>query len=508
MLACVDSMAVLGVDAYVVRVEVDVSSNFQSFAIVGLPDASVRESGERVRAAVKNSGFTWPLRRITVNLAPADTRKQGPFFDLPVALGALLADEQIRNEHLRDFAAVGELGLDGSVRAVTGVLPMALGAKAAGKSAFLVPEANAGEAAVVEGLQVFPVKSLADAIELLAQAGREPVPTVGFGTQEDIVSNVDWSDVKGQESVKRALEVAASGGHNLLMIGSPGSGKTLLARRFPTILPPLMLNEALEVTKLYSVAGLLQSGQSLLHERPFRAPHHTVSHAGLVGGGSYPRPGEISLAHHGVLFLDELPEFHRDVLEVMRQPLEDGHVTIARAAQSLQFPARFQLISSMNPCPCGFYGDARRQCVCSPMQVRRYLSRISGPLLDRIDIHVEVPRLSTTDLMARQIGESSATVRRRVMKAREIQTARLKPEGLSCNAQFKAKQMREYCALDTGASDLLKAAINQFSLSARAYDRILKVARTVADLDTSENIQLHHIAEAINYRTLDRKVFG
>lgn len=508
MLACVDSMAVLGVDAYVVRVEVDVSSNFQSFAIVGLPDASVRESGERVRAAVKNSGFTWPLRRITVNLAPADTRKQGPFFDLPVALGALLADEQIRNEHLRDFAAVGELGLDGSVRPVTGVLPMALGAKAAGKSAFLVPEANAGEAAVVEGLQVFPVKSLADAIELLAQAGREPVPTVEFHAEETVGASVDWSDVKGQESVKRALEVAASGGHNLLMIGSPGSGKTLLARRFPTILPPLMLNEALEVTKLYSVAGLLQSGQSLLHERPFRAPHHTVSHAGLVGGGSYPRPGEISLAHHGVLFLDELPEFHRDVLEVMRQPLEDGHVTIARAAQSLQFPARFQLISSMNPCPCGFYGDARRQCVCSPMQVRRYLSRISGPLLDRIDIHVEVPRLSTTDLMARQIGESSATVRRRVMKAREIQTTRLKPEGLSCNAQLKAKQMREYCALDTGASDLLKAAINQFSLSARAYDRILKVARTVADLDTSENIQLHHIAEAINYRTLDRKVFG
>jgi magnesium chelatase family protein len=385
---------------------------------------------------------------------------------------------------------------------------MALGAKAAGKTSLMVPEANAAEAAVVEGLQVFPVQSLADAIELLAQAGREPIPPVVFQAQEDATSTVDWSDVKGQEAVKRALEVAASGGHNLLMIGSPGSGKTLLARRFPTILPPLLLDEALEVTKLYSVAGLLQSGQSLLSERPFRAPHHTVSHAGLVGGGSYPRPGEISLAHHGVLFLDELPEFHRDVLEVMRQPLEDGHVTISRAAQSLKFPARFQLVSSMNPCPCGFYGDARRQCVCSPMQVRRYLSRISGPLLDRIDIHVEVPRLSTTDLMARQIGESSATVRRRVVKARQIQVERLKDDGLNCNAQLRAKQMREHCALDSGAQDLLKAAINQFSLSARAYDRILKVARTIADLDAAEKIQLHHIAEAVNYRTLDRKVFG
>ncbi len=509
MLSCVDSMAVLGVDAYVVRVEVDVSSNFQSFAIVGLPDASVRESGERVRAAVKNSGFTWPLRRITVNLAPADTKKQGPIFDLPVALGTLLGDEQIKNEHFANFAAVGELSLDGSVRAVSGVLPMALGARAAGKDAFLVPHENVREASLVDGLRIFPVSSLADAVELLAKGGRAPFAPLALNEAlERAPSDVDWSDVKGQESVKRALEVAAAGGHNLLLIGSPGAGKTLLARRLPTILPPLLRDEALECTKLYSVAGLLSSDKGLVSERPFRAPHHTVSHAGLVGGGSFPRPGEISLAHHGVLFLDEMAEFHRDVLEVLRQPLEDGHVTISRAAQTLSFPAKFQLIASMNPCPCGFFGDARRACVCSSTQIRRYLARISGPLLDRIDIHIEVPRLSPQELMSRAIGESSATVRRRVETARQIQVERLNDDGLTCNAQIKAKQLRVHCVLDEGAQDLLKAAIHQFSLSARAYDRILKVARTIADLDAAAQIQLHHIAEAINYRTLDRKLFG
>ena len=423
MLALVDALAVLGVDAYLVQVEVDVSSGMVSFSLVGLPDAAVRESGERVRAAIRNSGFTMPTKRITVNLAPADTKKQGPLFDLPIALGVLLGDGQIR-PRLEDFAAVGELGLNGEVRPVTGVLPMALGAKSVGKQALLVPKANAAEAAVVQGLDVFPVESLADAVDLLTNANRDP--QLSHFVEDDLEApplDIDWGDVKGQEAVKRAMEIAAAGGHNILLVGSPGSGKTLLSRRLPTILPPLLLNEALEVTKLYSVAGLLPGGQSLITQRPFRSPHHTVSHAGLVGGGSYPRPGEISLAHHGVLFLDELPEFHRDVLEVMRQPLEDGSVSIARAAQTLTFPARFQLVAAMNPCPCGQLlgsptdSPSVKPCTCSAPQIRRYLARISGPLLDRIDIHIEVPRLSPEELMNKRGGESSATVRRRVCAA-------------------------------------------------------------------------------------------
>jgi magnesium chelatase family protein len=509
MLARVDALAVLGVEAYEVRVEVDVSSNFSAFSVVGLPDAAVRESGERVRAAIKNSGFTWPLRRITVNLAPADIKKQGPLFDLPIALGVLLADEQARLGAVPSFAAVGELGLDGSVRPVAGVLPVALGALRAGKKALLVPRENAREAAVVSGLDVYPVSSLAEALQWVS-SGQGELQVSDFDPERlhEVPGEADWSEVKGQETVKRALEVAAAGGHNVLMVGPPGSGKTLLARRLPTILPPLTLEEALEVSKLYSVAGLLPSGEGLMAQRPFRSPHHTVSHAGLVGGGSNPRPGEISLAHHGVLFLDELPEFHRDVLEVMRQPLEDGRVTIARAAQSLSFPARFQLVAASNPCPCGFLTDTRRQCTCSPSQIRRYQSRLSGPLLDRIDIHLEVPRLSTSELMARQGGEASIDVRERVVRARRAQLERLEGSAAACNAQMQPRHLKEFCALDSGASDLLKNAINQLSLSARAYDRILKVARTIADLDSAPSIQLHHIAEAVNYRTLDRKLFG
>jgi len=515
MLAHVDSLAALGVDAYRVQVEVDVSQGLISYAVVGLPDAAVRESGERVRAAIRNSGFSMPARRVTVNLAPADTKKQGPSFDLPIALGVLMGDGQLKPQ-LADFAAVGELGLDGEVRSITGVLPMALGARDMGKRALLVPKANGPEASVVEGLDIYPVESLADALELLREGKRLPMPPMRDLDEEPPLENgVDWSDVKGQEGVKRAMEIAAAGGHNILLVGSPGSGKTLLSRRLPTILPPIPMNEALEVTKLYSVAGLLSSGQSLVRQRPFRAPHHTVSHAGLVGGGSYPRPGEISLAHHGVLFLDELPEFHRDVLEVMRQPLEDGFVSIARAAQTLTFPARFQLVAAMNPCPCGFLlghpkdlSPLSHPCTCTAPQIRRYLAKISGPLLDRIDIHIEVPRLSSDELMSKRTGESSATVRRRVVTARERQINRMKEMGVTCNAAMGSKAMREFCEMDAGTKDLLKAAIAQFNLSGRGYDRTLKVSRTIADLEGAQNIEMHHVAEAINYRAFDRKLFG
>ncbi len=512
MLAHVDSLAALGVDAYAVQVEVDVSPGAISYAVVGLPDAAVRESGERVRAAIRNSGFSMPARRVTVNLAPADTKKQGPSFDLPIALGVLMGDGQLKPT-LEDFAAVGELGLNGEVRSITGVLPMALGAKALGKRAILVPKANGAEAAVVEGLDVFPVESLADALALLREGGREPLSShVDMSDEPVHESALDWADVKGQEGVKRAMEIAAAGGHNILLVGSPGSGKTLLSRRLPTILPPMQLGEALEVTKLYSVAGLVQPGQSLIKTRPFRSPHHTVSHAGLVGGGSYPRPGEISLAHHGVLFLDELPEFHRDVLEVLRQPLEDGQVSIARAAQSLTFPARFQLVAAMNPCPCGHLlggmktdgNGGGKHCTCTAPQIRRYLAKISGPLLDRIDIHIEVPRLSSDELMSKRAGESSAAVRRRVVAAREKQLTRAG----GCNGGMRAKELREYCEMDSATKDLLKAAIAQFNLSGRGYDRTLKVSRTIADLEGAQNIEMHHVAEAINYRAFDRKLFG
>ena len=514
MLALVDSLAVLGVDAYRVQVEVDVSAGMIAFAVVGLPDAAVRESGERVRAAIRNSNYVMPARRITVNLAPADTKKQGPLFDLPIALGVLMGDGQIAPK-LGDFAAVGELGLNGEVRPISGVLPMAIGARDAGKTALLVPAANAREAAVVEGLDVYGVESLADAVKLIMGKVREPaVSDFSHDNLEEPIMDVDWGDVKGQEAVKRAVEVAAAGGHNILLVGSPGSGKTLLSRRLPTILPPLSIDEALEVTKLYSVAGLLPTGSSLLSARPFRSPHHTISHAGLVGGGSYPRPGEISLSHNGVLFLDELPEFHRDVLEVMRQPLEDGQVCIARAAQTLTFPARFQLVAAMNPCPCGnLLGNTSsspdvKPCTCTAPQIRRYLSRISGPLLDRIDIHIEVPRLSSEELMGKRVGESSATVRKRVQRARAQQTARMKGSSVNCNARMRAKELREWCEMDAATKDLLKTAIAQFGLSGRGYDRILKVSRTIADLDDAQSIEMHHVAEAINYRAFDRKLFG
>jgi magnesium chelatase family protein len=523
MLAQVDSSAILGIDAYTVKVEVDISSTVPYFAIVGLPDAAVNESRERVRSAIKNTGLDFPLRRITINLAPADIRKQGPAFDLPIAVGILAATGQVPDAKLQDWLFVGELALDGGVRPVSGVLPIAIQARQEGRQKLVVPTENAAEAAIVGEVKVYPVRTLTDVVMLLCEEGNlTPVTAdpIALLEKESAVADVDFNEVKGQEHVKRALEVAAAGGHNLLLVGPPGSGKSMLARRLPTILAPMSLDEALEVTKIYSVSGHLASTNgtsggngsgpaALVARRPFRAPHHTISNAGLTGGGTIPRPGEVSLAHNGVLFLDELPEFKRDVLEVLRQPLEDGHVTIARVSASLTYPAKLMLVAAMNPCPCGFYGDSVRNCTCTSAQIKQYLQRISGPLLDRIDIHMEVPRLKQDELTRTgPQGEPSKAIRERVVTARKRQAERFKGTSLHCNAHMQARQIHKWCAVSDDIKDLLRAAIQQLSLSARAYDRILKLSRTIADLDGKENIELAHVAEAIQYRALDRKLWG